>query len=62
MKNKEVVETQDPDEDNDSPPCFPKNDIWVLDTEIIVWTRVVPINQQTITPRFTHSAEIYKVI
>ena len=56
------METIDDDDDNnDDPPCFPKNDIWILDTELIIWNRVIVSNSYLFTPRFTHTAELYKV-
>lgn len=47
-------------EDDKAPPCFPKNDVWIYDTEINYWSLLEARSSELFLPRFTHSCSVYK--
>lgn len=47
-------------DDEKAPPCFPKNDVWIYDTENNSWSLLEAKNSELLMPRFTHSCSVYK--
>lgn len=58
-EKKEIYLEKDFD-DEKTPPCFPKNDVWIYDTEQNFWGLLEAKNSELFLPRFTHSCSVYK--
>jgi len=56
---KEMYSEKDFDDDK-APPCFPKNDVWIYDTDSSYWSLLEAKNSELLLPRFTHSCCVYK--
>ena len=58
-EKKEMYSEKDFDDDK-APPCFPKNDVWIYDTDFNYWSLLEAKNFELLNPRFTHSCCVYK--
>ena len=57
----EKIDNEENEEDeNENPPCYPKNDVWIFDTVECIWIQLDVKNKEIFSPRFTHSCCLYQ--
>ena len=56
----EKKDVSEKDFEDDKAPCFPKNDVWIFDTDFGFWSQLEAKNSELLLPRFTHSCCVFK--